>query len=116
MAGLVRTCSGHPRLVFCVGLRRGCPRHRRTEATPFFERLWAGMTVPELRAGRRYVGQGTIPLRLIESLEQTLRSGAQRQSEYHYFSQVLDTWSREHHFSAPEIECAHRAQVPLFGE
>src|SRR5277367_2765341 len=25
-------------------VRRGCPRHRRAEATPFFERLCAGMT------------------------------------------------------------------------
>jgi hypothetical protein len=23
---------------------RGCPAHRRAEATPFFERLWPGMT------------------------------------------------------------------------
>jgi ferredoxin len=39
MAGLVPAIH-----VFLVGQRRGCPAPQASEATPFFERLWPGMT------------------------------------------------------------------------
>jgi hypothetical protein len=41
MAGLVPAIH----VLFVANLdRRGCPALRRAEATPFFERLWPGMT------------------------------------------------------------------------
>jgi hypothetical protein len=40
-----RARPGHPRLFADQKESRGCPAHRQAEATPFFERLWPGMTI-----------------------------------------------------------------------
>jgi hypothetical protein len=39
-----RARPGHPRLTYCLAAKDVDARHKVSEATPFFERLWPGMT------------------------------------------------------------------------
>jgi hypothetical protein len=49
MAGL---CPGHPRPSYCIAAKTWMPATKASEATPFFERLCAGMTERMVRLHR----------------------------------------------------------------
>src|SRR5690242_1586689 len=53
--------------------RRGCPAHRRSR-TPFFERLWPGMTEEKKRNGRARASIGN-PRQYANRLERSDRDG-----------------------------------------